>query len=164
VRYFADTGGDAREVTVEEGDLRIDGERLAADISSPPGSDRQHLRMDGRTVSLYARRLPEGWLIELEGREFLVRVEDERARHIRKLASAARPVLSRRELRAPMPGLVVKVEVEPGQEVDEGTGLVIMEAMKMENELRAEAPGRIATVEVEPGQTVDRGQVLLRLE
>lgn len=162
MRYFAGIGDVDRELHVEESGVYLDGEYLEADISSLPGSDRHHLRMDGRSVALFARRRPDGWLIELEGRAFTVLVEDERSRHIRELASATRSVEGARELRAPMPGLIVRVEVESGEEVEEGDGLVIMEAMKMENELRAVACGRVVSIHVRAGDKVDRGQVLLR--
>jgi pyruvate carboxylase subunit B len=64
-------------------------------------------------------------------------------------------------LRAPMPGLVVKVEVREGDTVFSGQGLVIVEAMKMENELKSERDGTVKRVAVEPGQTVEKDQVLV---
>ncbi len=164
VRYFARTGDETREVVIEAERLIMDGESLEADITTLPGSDRQHLRVDGRALSLFARREDSGWVIELEGRLFEVAVEDERTRHIRELASHVAPVDTRRDLRAPMPGLIVRVEVTEGQEFDEGDGLVVMEAMKMENELRADGPGRVVSVEVDQGQAVERDTVLLKLE
>jgi pyruvate carboxylase subunit B len=63
-----------------------------------------------------------------------------------------------------MPGLVVRVLVEAGQQVTQGAGLVVLEAMKMENELRAAAPGCVAAVRVRPGDTVEKGQSLIELE
>jgi len=60
-----------------------------------------------------------------------------------------------------VPGLVVKVEVEEGREVRSGDGLVVVEAMKMENELRAEAPARVKRIYVAEGETVDKDQVLI---
>jgi biotin carboxyl carrier protein len=63
-----------------------------------------------------------------------------------------------------MPGLVVRIMVEPGQEVAAGTSLVVLEAMKMENELKAEQAGRVVAVRVAPGDTVDTGAVLVELE
>ena len=163
-RYFAAIGDDVREIVVRDGRLKIDGNASDADISTLPGSDRQHLRLDGRSLSLFARRRNDGWVVELEGRLFEVRVEDQRTRYIRELASHAAPVEKRRALRAPMPGLIVRVEVEEGQEVEPGDGLIVMEAMKMENELRAEAVGTVASVEVSAGQAVERDAVLLRFE
>jgi len=63
-----------------------------------------------------------------------------------------------------MPGLVIKVEVQEGDAVVGGQGLVIVEAMKMENELKAEGEGRVARVLVAPGQTVEKDQVLVEFE
>jgi pyruvate carboxylase subunit B len=60
-----------------------------------------------------------------------------------------------------MPGLVVRVEVEPGQAVVAGQGIVVLEAMKMENELRASAAATVAAVRVAPGATVEKGEVLV---
>jgi pyruvate carboxylase subunit B len=163
-RYFARLDATTREIVVEADRVLFDGEPIEADISTLPGSDRQHLRMDGRSLSLFARREDANWIIELEGRLFEVVVEDERTRHIRELASHVAPVETRRDLRAPMPGLIVRVEVHVGQEVEKGDSLVVMEAMKMENELRADAPGTVLSVEVAPGQAVEREAVLLKLE
>ena len=164
IRYFARIGEGTCEIVIEAARLLLDGEPLEADISTLPGSDRQHLRMDGRALSLFARRADAGWIIELEGRLFEVAVEDERTRHIRELASHVAPVETRRDLRAPMPGLIVRVEVTEGQEVAIGDSLVVMEAMKMENELRADGPGVVLSIEVDPGQAVERDTVLLKLE
>jgi pyruvate carboxylase subunit B len=60
-----------------------------------------------------------------------------------------------------MPGLVVRVLVAPGQLAEPGQGLVVLEAMKMENELRATARGMVTAVAVVPGQAVEKGTVLL---
>ena len=60
-----------------------------------------------------------------------------------------------------MPGLVVRVQVEPGQEVAAGMPVIVLEAMKMENQLKAAAPARVAAVRVQAGQAVEKGQVLL---
>jgi len=164
IRYFARLGEATREMVIEADRVLMDGDPIDADISTLPGSDRQHLRMDGRSLSVFARRDDAGWIIELEGRLFEVVVEDERTRHIRELASHVAPVETRRDLRAPMPGLIVRVGVQEGQEVEKGDSLVVMEAMKMENELRADAKGFVLSIEVEAGQAVERDVVLLKLE
>ena len=65
---------------------------------------------------------------------------------------------------APMPGKVVRVLVKPGDEVTARQGLVVVEAMKMENELRAARDGRVRDVAVKEGQSVDAGTVLLTVE
>jgi biotin carboxyl carrier protein len=70
----------------------------------------------------------------------------------------------RRELKAPMPGLVVKVLCEPGQHVEPGQALVVLQAMKMENELSLPRGGTVTSVSAEPGRTVDQGAVLVVVE
>jgi biotin carboxyl carrier protein len=80
------------------------------------------------------------------------------------VTGAAAAATGPRPVRAPMPGLIVRVEVEPGQEVRAGQPIVIMEAMKMENELRAEAAGLVARVLVAAGQPVEKGAILVEFE
>jgi pyruvate carboxylase subunit B len=67
-------------------------------------------------------------------------------------------------LKAPMPGLVLRVQVTPGQAVAAGAGLVVLEAMKMENELKAPASAVVRAVRVQPGEAVEKGQVLIEFE
>ena len=65
---------------------------------------------------------------------------------------------------APMPGLIVRVNVQEGDHVRPGQGLVVMEAMKMENELRATVAGIVRRVVVSPGSAVEKGATLLEME
>jgi pyruvate carboxylase subunit B len=164
MKYFVTVEGSTQAVEVVDGVVRLEGAPVRAELASLPGTDRLHLRLDGRSVSLFGRREAESWRLELEGRSFTVTVEDERERQIRALASVSAAGPSRREVRAPMPGLIVKVEVRSGDDVEEGDGLVVMEAMKMENELRADIAGRVVEVRAEPGRTVNRDDLLVVLE
>lgn len=164
MRYYVSIDGSTRIVEVRDGAATLDGAPLEADLASLPGTDRLHLRLDGRSVSLFGRPAADGWMIELEGRAFRARVEDERQRQIRELASSAVAGSSRREIRAPMPGLIVKVEVAPGDVVADGDGLVVMEAMKMANELRSDLAARVTAVSAVEGRTVSRDDLLVVLE
>ena len=85
-------------------------------------------------------------------------------RQIRALTGTRRPARGSGIVVAPMPGLVVRVEVAAGQRVDAGAGLVVVEAMKMENELRAPRAAVVAAVHVAPGQAVEKGAPLVTLE
>ncbi len=91
-------------------------------------------------------------------------VVDEKTDRLRKLMGESGVTAKASSLRAPMPGLVVKVEVEAGQHVKKGDGLVVVEAMKMENELRAHAPATIKEIKVKPGQPVEKNQELIVFE
>ena len=164
MKYYASIGDVERIVYVADGRAEIDGESFEATIETVPGSERRVLRVDGRTLAVGARKTDGVWIIELEGRTFPVRVEDERSRSIRTLAAAIQPESGARSLAAPMPGLIVGIAVAEGDEVEQGQGLVIMEAMKMENELTAGSAGRVSAVHVQLGQAVKKDEILLTLE
>lgn len=104
------------------------------------------------------------WNLLVDGAPVEVEALDARARQLREMTQALGGTSGPRPVVAPMPGLVVRVDVEIGQVVAEGDGVVIVEAMKMENELRAESAARVVAIAVEPGTAVDKGQVLVELE
>lgn len=79
-------------------------------------------------------------------------------------AHGAAGATGRQEVTAYMPGRVVAVLVEEGQEVQPGQGLVVLEAMKMENEIQAEGAGTVARLRVQSGDAVDGGAVLVEIE
>ena len=93
-----------------------------------------------------------------------VRVTTERDRLLSRYASSTGDSHRRLEIHAPMPALVVRVEVQVGDQVRSGQGLLILEAMKMENEIKAHQSGRVKEVLVEKGATVEKGQLLMLLE
>ncbi len=165
MKYHVTVEGETREVELTAEGVRVDGEEEArAEIASVPGGDLRHLRLGDRGYPLIARREDDVWIFRIAGRRVRVSVEDERTRAVRELAGETGEAGGGRELRAPMPGLVVRVLVEPGHEVEAGDGLVVMEAMKMENELSARSDGTVTEVRVEEGQTVNQDDVLVRLE
>jgi len=88
-------------------------------------------------------------------------VVDEKTERLRKLMGLSGKGTKASSLKAPMPGLILKVEVEIGQHVKKGDGLVIIEAMKMENELRAHSSAIIKDIKVKPGQAVEKNQELI---
>ncbi|NNE71459.1 MAG: biotin/lipoyl-binding protein [Rhodothermales bacterium] len=90
--------------------------------------------------------------------------KDRRALLLEEMGFEAGTAAQDREVRAPMPGLVLSVMVEPGQEVSVGDGLVVLEAMKMENELRAGADGIVKRVMVHVGDAVGKDDLLIEVE
>lgn len=124
--------------------------------------DTYHLLLDGRSFTFTAERQPDGTLrLTHGGRSLAARVKTERDLLLEQFGLDAGAEASVAELRAPMPGLVVSVLVEPGQPVEAGAGLVVLEAMKMENELKAAAAGTVAEVHVAPGSAVGKNELLI---
>ncbi len=123
------------------------------------------LRIDGRSLPVVIE--PAGGdavRVTLRGRATTVRVQDETDLLLERFGLEEDAGAAEREIRAPMPGLVLNVLVEPGREIREGEGLLVLEAMKMENELRASAPGTVQAVHVEAGEAVDKNALLIELE
>ena len=164
MKYHVTVGGRTHEVVLEGEDVIVNGTRVIAELRAVPGTPVRHLLLDGRSVTVAVE--PEGagrWVLVQGGERVEVEVVDERTRHIRSLVGPGRAQAGGGVVKAPMPGLVVRVLVEPGQVVAAGTGLVVLEAMKMENELKAAGPGVVAAVTVRPGQAVEKGQPLVSL-
>jgi len=100
----------------------------------------------------------------VDGFRFDVEALDERSRAIRELSAATAAPKGPAPLLAPMPGMIVRVNVAEGDVIHAGQGLVVMEAMKMENELRATSGGAVRRVLVTPGTAVEKGALLLEME
>lgn len=165
MRYFVSIGDRVVEVDLSGAVPTVDGTPMPADLVALPGTGVRHLLAAGASHPFLAQPGDRRgrWQISLGGARFAVDAVDERTRAIREMTGAGEEE-TQKVISAPMPGLVIKVEVEVGQQVRAGQGLVIVEAMKMENELKAPADGVVARIEVEPGRTVEKGATLIVLE
>lgn len=102
--------------------------------------------------------------IEVEGETFTLEIRDELDQMLDQMGFSKVSTKRIKDIKAPMPGMVISVAVTDGQEVKEGDRIVILEAMKMENSILIHADGKIKRVAVRAGQAVDKGQVLVELE
>ena len=152
-------------------DLDLDGDTLTVDgepvaFSFQKITEREVLLLlDGRSFTFTVEE-GEGGTTRLthHGRSLDVRLKTERDLLLESLGMETGESAADRELKAPMPGLVLSVLVEPGQEVEAGDGLVVLEAMKMENELRAQHDATVAAVHVGPGAAVGKNDLLISFE
>ncbi|MGI8498553.1 MAG: biotin/lipoyl-containing protein [Gemmatimonadaceae bacterium] len=166
MRYVVTVG--ERRVTVDLGPegATLDATTSPAAVADVGGIPTRVVTIGGEIHRVVVRRrLGRGrYVLWIDGFTYEVEALDERARAIRDLSGAATSVTGPASLLAPMPGLIVRVHVSPGDSVSIGQALVVMEAMKMENELRATAAGRVKIVRATVGAAVEKGATLVEME
>lgn len=164
MEYFVHVDGERLRVERSEGRITVNGTPIEVDLAPDGRTPVRSVLVDDRSLGVLPTRTGRGaWTLKMAGGRHEVQVLDrgqEAIRAARKAAGSGGPS----PLKAPMPGLVIRVEVAEGDEVEEGQGLVIVEAMKMENELRAEQPARVTRVLAIEGEAVDKDQVLVEFE
>jgi biotin carboxyl carrier protein len=159
-------------------------------VVTPLGGGRFAIALDGRSAEVDAVEVrPGSWSIVVDGRSVVVDldrvgsgvvasagaapaelassapvvIEDARRRRLSQATAAGRPKVAGEQLRAPIAGRVVKLLVAEGDVVAAGQGVIVLEAMKMENELKAERGGKVTAIAVTAGQSVDNGAPLVTL-
>lgn len=142
--------GDGRFEAAVDGE----GRQIEASLVDP---STLHVVWRGRATIVHVARVGTGYQVAVDGEVYVLSPQTAGAH-------AHTPTLASPQISAPMPGKVLQVLVCEGQEVVSGDGLIILEAMKMENRIVAEAPAVVKRVHVADGQMVDGGQVLIELE
>ncbi len=166
MRYLVDVNGVGHAVVTENGAATIDATDEVATLDVATGTPARTLRVGDRVVRVvvHAREGKGRYALDIDGHRYHVEALGERARVIQELAARSAPPAGPSPVIAPMPGLVVRVNVAVGDTVTAGQGVLVMEAMKMENELRASAAATVKSVRVTPGTAVEKGTVLIELE
>ncbi len=164
MKYFVTLGAQTLEVEVDGNRVTLGGVGLEANLAAVSGTPLYHLLLGGESWTVAAEPLEAAgrWALGMVGERVEVAVRDEGSRGIEAVGGKGQRA-GEGTVRAPMPGLVVRIEVAEGQQVDAGAGLVVVEAMKMENELRAPRSGTVQTVHVAVGQAVEKGASLVTL-
>lgn len=135
----------------------IDGQRLEVDAAEvSPGI--YSILINGRSLEVRMERLGAELRAITGTRQFRVVVQDER--EWRRDRGSAAEAEGRQKILAPMPGKIVRVLVKTGDAVRAGQGLLVVEAMKMQNEIRAPKTGTVDRLAVIEGQTVNSGEVV----
>jgi len=162
MRYI--TTVDNKEYLVEiidEKHIIINGKSYEVDFESVSGQPVYSLIVDGKSHESYVQQGDDNWQVLLRGRLYPVTVEDEREKRLRAAAGGGVAESGEFHLKAPMPGLVVAIPVEEGQEIKKGQVILILESMKMQNELKSPRDGTIGRIRVKTGESVEQKQTLL---
>jgi biotin carboxyl carrier protein len=165
LKYLVDVNGQRVTVNLGPDGIEVDGEPVTAYLEEVEGTPIFLLSVGGTLHRLAVQRREGRGLYAIWTDEYRFQVEalDERRRTIRDMAGSGAAQSGPAPLLAPMPGLVVRVNVKPGDEVEAGQPLVVMEAMKMENELRSTSAGVVQAVRAQSGAAVEKGTVLVEL-
>ncbi|MBY6162236.1 acetyl/propionyl/methylcrotonyl-CoA carboxylase subunit alpha [Mameliella alba] len=141
-----------------------DGSSLRVEGDWTPGDTLAHMTLNGEPLVLKVDKITHGFRLRTRGADLKVHVRSPRQAELAKLMPEKLPPDTSKMLLCPMPGLIVKVDVEEGQEVQEGQALCTVEAMKMENILRAERKGVVAKINAGPGDSLAVDDVIMEFE
>ncbi len=144
--------------------VELDGRRYEIEVYRPE-TGVYLLLAEGRVYECRVREeseAPNGYRVSIRGRNYPVKVLD--PRRLRNASGAASGASGRAVITAPMPGKVVRVLVEQGAQVEAGVGLVVVEAMKMQNEMKSPKSGKVIELRAREGTTVNAGDVLAVVE
>ena len=156
VRVMADPAGST--VVFDDGtDLRVESDWT-------PGQLLARLTVGGEPLVIKTAKIPMGFRMRLRGADLKVHVQSPRQKALAGLMLEKAPPDTSKYLLCPMPGLIVKIAVEEGQEVQEGQALATVEAMKMENILKAERKGVVKTIKATAGASLKVDDVILEFE
>jgi propionyl-CoA carboxylase alpha chain len=144
--------------------FKADGSALRVTSDWLPGQPLARLQVDGSEIVLKVGKIPGGFRIRTRGADLKVHVRTPRQAELARLMPEKLPPDTSKYLLCPMPGLIVKISVEEGQEVQEGQALATVEAMKMENILKAERKGVVKKVNAAPGASLKVDDVIMEFE
>jgi pyruvate carboxylase subunit B len=166
VKYIVSVGSERTAIELDAGEVKLDGRSVQVALADVEGTPVRLVRVGDRVYRVIVRRRAGrgSYTLWLDGFNYEIEALDERTRTIRDLTAAQSGPVGPAPLVAPMPGLIVRVNVEIGDSVSAGQGLVVMEAMKMENELRAAGAGKVKAVHARAGEAVNKGALLVELE
>lgn len=102
--------------------------------------------------------------ISVNGSRYDLKIDDAYDTMVQKMGLLAHTAQKVGSIKAPMPGLIIDVMVKPGDKIEEGTPLLVLSAMKMENVLLAEGEGVIKSIEVKKDDAVEKGQLIIEME
>ncbi len=164
MKYYVEIEGDTFEIEVSADEIRLDGERIALDLTQSGMPELYSVLINDQSHEVLVHEANQAMEITLYGHSFRVIVQDEAERTFQLGRGSSQDLEGDLPVTAPISGLVVVVPVAEGEEVIQGQTLVVLEAMKMENEITAPRHGYVRDVAVEPGERVEMDFPMMVLE
>jgi pyruvate carboxylase subunit B len=167
MKYFVTVNNRDYQVEYDDSnpsEIQVNGKSVPFDFATGTHVENVSLILDHESLMFWIEREQEGYHAHCLGRDFNIMVEDEKSRKLKKILKAGGSKSVAGTVKASMPGMIVKIVVEPEQQVKKGDGLVIVEAMKMENEITSPLDGTVKVIKVAPQQAVEKGETLLTIE
>lgn len=162
--YFVTINSNEHIIKFEQnGSLTLNGIELSPDVRQLDERTFSFL-IHGTSTKVIVEKSDDGHRLLVNGKQLTATVESERARLLKQFDNQKSTAHHKAEIKAPMPALVVRVEVEVGKEVKAGQGLLILEAMKMENEIKSHSNGVVKEIYATKGKSVEKGELLILLE
>lgn len=165
--YNAAIGEQTFEIDLENGGTaaRLDGKRMSMNHAWFDSTfSGLNLILDGRSFDFRIEEVDGTLQVTYAGHRYDCQVIDKHLAELKKRAGEVGGVSGKTVIKAPMPGLVVKVTVEAGQDVKKGDRLLVLEAMKMENDVKAPRDGKVTKLAVGAGDVVEGGRELATIE
>ena len=157
-------GPDPFAVSLEADLVTVDGTAIDLELEYTPGDTLVHAEVDGEPLTVKVEPLRTGFRLTTRGAIHLVEVLPQRIAHLSAYMIEKIPPDLSRFLICPMPGLLVALHVQPGDSVEAGQPLAVVEAMKMENILRAEKAGTVKSVNAKAGDSLAVDAIILEME
>lgn len=145
--------------------VSVNGKIYDVDFQSISGQPIFSLLVDGGSYQAHVYPGEEETLqVLMRGTLYTALIEDEREKRLRGAAGGGVSTSGEFIMKAPMPGLIVKVAVNEGDQIKKGQVLVILESMKMQNELKSPRDGKVSRIQVKAGDSVEQRQSMISVE
>ncbi len=162
MKYQTIVNGQTFDIDInEDGRILVNGDPRAIDFRVLRRGELYSMLLDHLSFEAVVEERDEIYNVLMDGDLYEVEVTDERSRRLANAFMAFGDTGGEVSIRAPMPGLIVRVAVEEGQAVSKGETLMILESMKMENELKSPRDGTIHRILVSAGENVEQNKVLV---
>lgn len=154
------------DISFEEGDFIVNGKKGKWDLSKIR-DNHFHLLQDNRSFSIEAVKADltnKSFSLKINNKPVTIQVQDRYDQLLKKLGMDTAASTKANDLKAPMPGMVLRILVQEGQEIKKGDSILVLEAMKMENILKSAGDGKVKSLKVKSGDKVDKNQLLVVIE